>query len=71
MKYYFMTKKVIPKELFTMLCSASLKKKSRKLDKWRTKDDVAGVKNLSSADEQYLRVERVAAETLVDPGAVH
>lgn len=54
-----------------MLCSASLKKKSRELDKWRTKDDVAGVKNLSSADEQYLRVERVAAETLVDPGAVH
>lgn len=27
MKYYFMTKKMIPKELFTMLCSASLKKK--------------------------------------------
>lgn len=32
---------------------------------------MAGVNKLSLADGQYLRVERVAAETLVDPGAVH
>ena len=40
----------------SMVCSVSLKH-LRKLDKWRTKEEVAGLKKLSTADEQYLKEE--------------